>query len=107
MNSTVFRGFLFRSRGRPAAGIVVAITGGATLYAALMTRSRGIVDITACYGQDRMKSAEEAVSDVEEKSRECDCAPLWNCMTSGGDCKSLRVELESCLAMNGTAKRDP
>jgi hypothetical protein len=34
---------------------------------------------------------------------ECDCAPLWNCMTAGGDCAALETNLRSCMAASGAA----
>jgi hypothetical protein len=33
-----------------------------------------------------------------EQKDACDCAPLWNCMISGGDCNALDAELRACLA---------
>ncbi|GJQ15654.1 hypothetical protein GpartN1_g7445.t1 [Galdieria partita] len=37
----------------------------------------------------------------EEPSKECDCLPLWQCMTSGqDDCSSLEQELRLCMERN-------
>lgn len=37
----------------------------------------------------------------EETQEECDCLPLWHCMTSGqDDCSKLELELRQCMERN-------
>ncbi|EME26806.1 uncharacterized protein Gasu_55960 [Galdieria sulphuraria] len=41
------------------------------------------------------------VQGEEEYSKECDCLPLWQCMTSGqDDCSRLEQELRLCMQRN-------
>lgn len=48
-------------------------------------------------------SSAVATSDVtvtakKNPTEECDCAPLWKCITEAGQCSQLELQLKECMA---------
>lgn len=106
MASTSFLGTYVPVRSRPAISIAVALAGGVALYQFCSWRTKqvegGLLEVPLEVPLEEPRNESVVTHDVvapANKAREdCDCAPLWNCMTAGRDCAELRAELESCLA---------
>mmetsp|Transcript_6308 Transcript_6308/g.11246 ORF Transcript_6308/g.11246 Transcript_6308/m.11246 type:complete len:108 (-) Transcript_6308:393-716(-) len=49
------------------------------------------------YSPDRIES--DDVKNSTRRSEDCDCSPLWTCMTSKehSDCSDLETELKACM----------
>lgn len=45
----------------------------------------------------RREAVIEPTVEAVQATHQCDCGPLWECMSSGADCTALDTQLRECL----------
>jgi hypothetical protein len=87
----------------------VAVATAAALSAACYPETRTTLfgrHITTPFAKSSHDATprEQGERQGQNSDEECDCSPLWNCITDGGQCNALQAQLDSCLAASRTRR---
>ncbi len=83
-------------------GVFAMLSAGAATIMGTRSATSASNSSAAIMSSSVQRHDDDTMTVERVSAHECDCAPLWTCMTEGrGDCSELEKELRMCMSRAG------